>query len=234
MRIDRQPPLRRLASRFRSHQRLLGAAFARLAAFLAIAAITPDSPETVDVVAAAADIAGGHVIAADDLMTRQLPAHIAAETPRATSEELIGRVTTGPIAMAELMTTTRVVGPALLDQINKEGSPSGDVVAAPVRLADPSQAQLLHAGDRIDVLAARPTDSGGQKASTVAVDVAVLSVPSQTKESSTGGLMAGSGTPVGTGSNNLVLVAVDRGTAIDLAAAATRSQLSVVLKRSTL
>lgn len=203
---------------------------AGLAVFVTISAVRPTPVATTEVVVAAVDLGPGHVIKEADLGRARWPSASVDGLPIASEVQLVGRATTGPITAAEPITTTRVVGPQLLDQVNATASAHAELVAAPVRLADPAQAQLLTAGDVIDVLAARPADGGGQKASTIAVDVPVLSVPARNRDSGSTDFLSGPSASLGNGSGTLIVVAVDRATAIDLAAAATRSQLSVVLK----
>ena len=88
------------------------------------------------------------------------------------------------------------------------------LVAAPVRLADPETLALLHAGDRVDVLAT-PTSSEAvvRSATTVAANVQVLAVPA-VDDSADGGLVVLAATPA---------------TAARLAAAAVGSRLSVTV-----
>ncbi|MDP9183416.1 MAG: RcpC/CpaB family pilus assembly protein, partial [Actinomycetota bacterium] len=86
---------------------------------------------------------------------------------------------------------------------------------APVRLADTATVALLHAGDRVDVLAA-PTSSEGAATSavTVAAGVQVLAVPGGEDTDGQGGLVVLAATPA---------------TAARLAAAAVGSRLSVTV-----
>jgi Flp pilus assembly protein CpaB len=88
-------------------------------------------------------------------------------------------------------------------------------VAAPVRLADSATVALLHAGDRVDVLAA-PTSSDGpvSSATTVARALQVLAVPAVGDADAEGGLIVLAATPA---------------TAARLAAAAVGARLSVTV-----
>ncbi|MGI8538054.1 MAG: hypothetical protein ACR2K2_16610, partial [Mycobacteriales bacterium] len=85
-------------------------------------------------------------------------------------------------------------------------------VAVPVRVAEPAVAALVQAGDRVDLLAAAP--EGGPAAAIIAAGVRVLSVP-----------ILGDDPAEGT----LLVVAVSRSTATQLAAAAVSSRLSLVV-----
>jgi len=136
------------------------------------------------------------------------------------------------LASGELVSESRLVGPGLLEIANiASTTESGSIVAAPVRLADPGQASLVRPGDLVDVLAARAIDGGGQLATLVAADAIVITVPGDEQASDGSGLMsAGDGAGSSFDGGQLIVLAVDESTATDLAAAATRSQLSVVLK----
>jgi Flp pilus assembly protein CpaB len=87
------------------------------------------------------------------------------------------------------------------------------LVAAPVRLADPATAGLLHAGDRVDVLAVR-TNEPQAVAATVASGLSVLAVPAPGESDPDGALVVLAATPE---------------TAARLAAAAVGSRLSITV-----
>jgi Flp pilus assembly protein CpaB len=111
----------------------------------------------------------------------------------------------------EPVTDVRLLGPGLADALGP------GLVETPVRLADPAMAALLHAGDRVDVLAA-PADPGNGGATTVAAaDVRVLAVPVPGDDAA--GLTQGA----------LVVLATSRRTALVLAAAAVGDRLSVLV-----
>ena len=119
----------------------------------------------------------------------------------------LGRVLAGPVRRGEALTDVRLLGAGLL--IRGRG-----LVAVPVRLADSATAYLLHAGDRVDVLAV-PTDSPRQSSAvTVAASLEVLAVPSP-----------GQSDPDGA----LVILAATPATAARLAAAAVGSRLSITV-----
>jgi hypothetical protein len=66
-------------------------------------------------------------------------------------------------------TDVRLLGAGLVEDIG--------TVAAPVRLADPATAALLHAGDHVDVLATPSEATPATTATTIARDLRVLAVP---------------------------------------------------------
>ncbi|MFE6285839.1 hypothetical protein [Streptomyces sp. NPDC057877] len=85
------------------------------------------------------------------------------------------------------------------------------LVTAPVRIADAATARLLRPGDRVDVIAAEETATGGE-ARVVARGAVVRKVPADP-------------TPEGA----LVLLSVPRSQAADLAGASTTARLAVTL-----
>ncbi|MGW0615509.1 hypothetical protein [Streptomyces sp. NPDC002788] len=87
-------------------------------------------------------------------------------------------------------------------------------VAAPVRIADAATVRLLRPGDRVDVIAAEETATGGD-ARVVARGARVTKVPEPLEGASDGGA--------------LVVLSVPRGTAARLAGASTTGQLAVTL-----
>lgn len=117
----------------------------------------------------------------------------------------VGHAVAGPVRRGEPLTDVRLLG---------AGLPTGGagIVATPVRLADPATASLLHAGDRVDVLAAA-TDATGPPgpATTVASGPTVLAVPAPGESD---------------GAGALVVLAATLGLADRLAAAVVRSRLS--------
>jgi hypothetical protein len=90
-------------------------------------------------------------------------------------------------------------------------------VLAPVRIGDAASVDLLRVGDRVTVLAADP--QADAEAVTVADTVPVIAVPPRRRSDSS--LASGA----------LVVLAVDATTARELAGAAARSLLSVVVVR---
>jgi hypothetical protein len=119
-------------------------------------------------------------------------------------------VTVGPVRAGEPLTDVRLLGESLLDRY--PGS-----VLAPVRIGDAASVDLLRVGDRVTVLAADP--QADAEAVTVADTVPVIAVPPRRRSDSS--LASGA----------LVVLAVDATTARELAGAAARSLLSVVVVR---
>ena len=116
-----------------------------------------------------------------------------------------------------MLTAGRFVGPALASGLGARGH-----VAAPVRLADPDVAALLHAGDLVDVIVAGGADSKAVSASVVAPSARVVTVVRAFAEESLGSISGPAG-------GALVVLDVPRGQALELARAAALGPLSVLL-----
>jgi Flp pilus assembly protein CpaB len=202
-------------------------AAAALACLALVLALRPPStathglePATVPVVVATADLAAGTVLRSGTVTTVDLPAELAPAGAAAGPDELTGRVLAAPVRAGEPVTDVRVVGPGLWSQV-----PEGQV-AAPVRLADLAVATLLHAGDRVDVIAATgavDVDGGLPPVEVVAENALVLTAPAAgADDGSTIGVPDGSG---------LLVLAVPPDTAQRLAAAGAGGTLTVTLGR---
>ena len=163
----------------------------------------PAGPDPgVPVVTAAADLPAGTQLGTADLVVARLPS--APGGVVADPADLVGQTLAGPVRAGEPVTDVRLVGSGLTALL-----PAG-TVAAPVRTADAAVSALPRAGDRVDVLAS--TD-GDPRARVVAADALVLLAAP----------------PAGDPAAGLLLLAVDGGTAADLAATATTSTLTLSL-----
>lgn len=186
----------------RRHRALLAAALTAAAVATALPILAPPPVATTSVVAARHDLAPGQVLAATDLVSVAL-----ADAPDGAITDpsaVIGRSVAGPVRRGEPLTDVRLLGSGLVQGAGQ--------VAAPVRLADRASATLLHAGDRVDVLAV-PADGVAETARTVAAGLAVLSVPA-----------------VDDGDGALIVLATTPDVAARLAAAAVGSRLSVTVR----
>jgi Flp pilus assembly protein CpaB len=173
----------------------------------------PDGPPTVPVVVAGRDLPPGTVLTADVLRVVRFPATLQPRGRAPTPDGLEGRTLAAAVRAGEPITDLRVVGAGLTAQL-----PPGQVVA-PVRLADLAVAELLRAGDRVDVLA---SVSDGARAETVATSALVLAA--------TGTAAGGDGTAAADNTpGGLLLLAVDGPTAARLAAATASATLTVTL-----
>jgi pilus assembly protein CpaB len=190
----------------RRHRSIISAGFAAAAVAAALPVLAPAAAPTQVVVAASRDLAAGATVTAADVATADWPAKVAPSGAMTTVGEVVGRVLAGPVRQGEALTDVRLLGAALL--VRGRGT-----VATPVRLADPATAGLLHAGDRVDVLAVR-TDQPSTAAVVVASGLEVLAVPAVSESD---------------GEGALVILAATSATAARLAAAAVGYRLSVTL-----
>lgn len=197
-------PLRDLRRALARHRVLLACGLAAGSVAAGLHAVAPAPLPTVAVVAAARDLPGGTVLAADDLVRVELPEQLAPPAALHDPDAAVGRLVAGPVRAGEALTDVRLLGAALL--------PAGPEVAAPVRVAEPATAALVRAGDVVDVLSASP--DGGASATTVVSAVRVLSVPLVADDAGEGALL---------------VVAAGRAAAARLAAAAVTGRLSVVV-----
>lgn len=168
------------------------------------------TPETTPVVVAAADLPPGTVLTGGTLRLAELPPGAVPAGTVTALEDLSGRVLAGPVRRGEPVTDVRLVGPGLTALLTP------GQVAAPLRLADLGIAGLVHAGDRVDVLATAP----GAAAAEVVAPAALVLAPSVASADDAGTAPAADG---------LLLLAVDEATGARLAAAATSGTLSVTL-----
>lgn len=189
-----------------------GATAAAVASALQVLAPQPEAGRPV--VVAARDVPAGAALQRADLTLAARPPGELPEAAVARVDDAVGRVVSAPLTAREVLTDSRLVGPGLL-----LGQPPS-AVAAPVRVADPAAAALLHAGSRVDVLVAV---EGARRARTVARGATVLARP---QASEAGHLLA----PDDASSGGLVLLAVDDSTAAALAQSAAAGPLSVVLR----
>lgn len=175
---------------------------------VALQAAEPDPATTVPVLTASRDLPGGTTLIADDVRTAEVPPDLVPSGALASSDAAVGRVLAGPVRAGEPLTDVRLVGPDLL------AGWGDDLVATPVRIADPGVLDLVQPGDVIDLLAA-PT-AGGQT-EVAAAGVPVLAVPEQSDQP-----MLAEGA--------LLMVAATGDQAAVLANAAVMSRLSIALR----
>lgn len=200
---------RELRRTLRARRRPLAAIFAALAVVAAVQAARPDPPETQAVVTAAVDLRAGDVLEPSDVAVVQVELALVPEGALDASDPPYGRSLAAPVRAGEPLTDVRLVQAELLT-----GFDPGTVLTT-VRVFDPAAATLLEPGDRVDVVGSDPR--GGLTAEVVAYDAAVV-IPPTADDAST----LGDGAPV--------VVAVDHSTALALAEAAVRQQLTVLLR----
>lgn len=194
------------------HRRLIAAGLAALAVALTIASLEPPQADTVAVLSAARDIAGGHLVTESDLVMRALPKSVVPDGALLDPATAIGRLVAGPVRRGEPLTDVRLVGPSLVAAFGV------GVVATPVRVQDAGALSLLHAGDHIDVLATPAASDGASAlAVVVALNVSVVAVPAQLGASAYD-------------EGGLVILATTSEQARALATAAGADRLSIVVR----
>ena len=190
------------------HRRMLAAAAAGLAVYFALSAVTAE-PDGRAVVLAGRDLDSGVRLRASDVRATTLPRAAVPAGAALDARDVVGRTTSGALRRGEVLTDRRTVRAGPLDGFGP------DRVLSVVRVTDPSVLALLHAGDRVDVVAVRGDDS--PKASRVARGAIVVTVPRQRSTFS-------EGAPVG--------LAVTHRVALDLAERTLDSRLAVVVAQA--
>lgn len=182
-----------------SRRRPVVAALLTFAVVLALSAIAGRHSPTTSVVVMARDVAAGTSLTSDDVTLAELADELVPSTAVKNVDDVIGRVTTGPLAQHEVLTSTKVVS------ANSAGS-----MAVPIRLADPRVAALLRPGDVVDVVASLSGDGQVRPAQLLAAGVRVVTVQSDREA-------------------GLIVVTADENTAPLLAGAVDGPALSVVI-----
>lgn len=173
--------LRRTVGR---HRRLFAAILAAAAMTLALTAVRPEPPPTVEVSVASGDLSAGASLRAADVDTVALPPTAVPSGAVTDPGELVGQVLAAPVRRGEPFTDVRLVNADTLSGYGK------GKVGAPVRIADAGIANLLRPGSVIDVLAVRTSaglDTEGP-AKVVAKNVRVVAIPN-TDDTPTGGVL---------------------------------------------
>ncbi|MEV6322446.1 SAF domain-containing protein [Nocardia sp. NPDC051787] len=190
-------------------RRLLAAVLAVLAAVLSLRG-DPDT-ETTTVVIAARELAPGRLLEPGDLRSAPREAGTLPAGAVADPAALVGATLTGAMRQGEVFTDLRVIGPRLA----AAATGARDARIVPIRLADTAVADILRAGDRVDVIGAE--DSNGpatRPARTLATDAAVILVSRPADERGA--------------AERVVLVAMDADHATTVAGASLRTALTVV------
>jgi Flp pilus assembly protein CpaB len=188
-------------------ERAVAATLTGIAVLAGLHVVRPTEGRLVGVLAAARPVAAGASLVAADLTTVRVPPRAVPVGALDAVDAAVGMTVAGPLGRGELLTTTRLLGPGLLDAV-APGS-----VATPVHIADPAAASLVRHGDRVDLLAV-PSDGG--RTVVVAADVLVLTTMGDTQ--------------VGLDDGALVVVAASPTVAAALASAAVTHHISLVLR----
>ncbi|WP_433758889.1 SAF domain-containing protein [Nocardia sp. CA-135398] len=190
-------------------RRLLAAALTALAIVLFLRG-DPGSARA-EVVVAGRDLPPGHLLEATDLRSTHLESGALPAGAVDDIAVLVGATLTGAMRTGEVFTDLRIVGPRLA----AVATGAGDARIVPIRLADTAVAEILRAGDRVDVIGAEEQGGPGTRpARLLAINAAVV-------------LVSGPGDRRGA-PERVVLVAMDAEHATAVAAASLRTALTVV------
>jgi Flp pilus assembly protein CpaB len=190
-------------------RRLLAVALVVLAGALALRPAGARETAEVGVVVAAKDLTPGGALSQADLAVRLLPTGAVPTGAFTSRDAVIGRVLAGPVRSGEPLTDVRLVGAA--DAALTTGDPTAATV--PIRLADPDVADLLRPGIRVNVVTLDPDHQGDPVLAENATVVTIRDTP------------PAQGQP-----GRLVLVALPRQFATQLAAASLRQPVTVTLR----
>lgn len=211
--LDRIPslPHQLRTPRFRRVVAALLVVCAALAAFRS----DPDRGSA-DVVVAVRDLTPGDVVEAADLRVDRVDVDARPSGALTAVVDASGHTVASPVRQGETITDVRLLGPRLAAAAI---GPDVDARIVPLRLADPELAELLRAGDAVDV-------------------VTVSGESSESSASAVGRILAADATVVlvsapGTGAarrEQLVLVALPADAATSVAAASLTEALTVTLR----
>ncbi|CAB4923937.1 unannotated protein [freshwater metagenome] len=186
-------------------------------------ALRPPAAESTTVLVARHDLVPGSVLLAGDIAVEPRPAESVPRDSLRLENAAIGHVVSFPVRAGEALSARHVLSSALLEAFGP------DTVATPMRLSDDAALALVQAGDVVDVIAARTSDTTDDSSSmVVASHVRVLVIASPPTASGGSGML-GSGGSTG-GMSPVLVIATTPAQALDLARAAVGSRLSLILR----
>lgn len=233
------------------HRRLLAAGLAAASVAVALHLLEPRPAPTTSVLAAAHDLPAGVHLTPSDVREIDLPSALVPAGALTARDPVGARMLAAPVRSGETLTDVRMLGPDLLAAQNDRagGVRSEPLVAAPVRIADPGALSVVRVGDQIDVLAAETDETQVHTTARTVVGAArILALPGAGDHGGrasglAGGALAGGSAEgvdgLGTASTapgavgadgGLVVLAVTRDVAAELARAAVTARLSLVLR----
>src|SRR5690625_3690458 len=149
----------------------MAAALIGVVVFGTLHVLQPPPPKTSTVIVAADDLSAGTVLAATDLRAVDVDPGIIPETGFDDIDEAVGKTLATPVPAGLFLTASALMGPGLYSSV-----PAG-TVATPVRFSDPELIQLLHPGDRINVLVTQHNQTESDTAEVVTRRALVLATP---------------------------------------------------------
>lgn len=210
------PRGRRLTGWLNRNRRLAVALLLCVAAGITVEQLTPAPDDAVGALAAARDLPAGKTLDRADLAVLNVPRRLLPGGSVSDDALLQGRQLAIALRQGQLISDSQLVGPGLL-----AGNPPG-FAAVPLRMADPSSAQLLSPGQLINVVLSG-TNSFEQPASSEVLAAAVP-VLWTSVQGGKGAQWLGDGETDG-----LVVVAADAQQSRRLAGASTQGKLFFVL-----
>jgi Flp pilus assembly protein CpaB len=172
--------------------------------------------ETTPVVVAARDLPAGHTLSPRDLAVARWPTRIRPTSATTDPHALIGRRLAGRVAAREALTSSRIVGRDLTYGL------AAGLAAVPVSVDDPHTADVVRAGDRIDLLATPRPDDVARAPSRAGSDPPVHTVTSRALVLA---VLPGTDT-----ADAALVLAVDAATAARIARDRSRQTFTVVLE----
>ncbi|MGB3771298.1 MAG: SAF domain-containing protein [Rhodococcus sp. (in: high G+C Gram-positive bacteria)] len=189
---------------------------AAMLVLLAVAATYRSDPSrsSTAVVVAATDLIPGAYVDAADVRTTHVDRSILADGALTSIDDAVGHTVAGPVRAGEVLTDARLLG----SRLAAATLGVDDARVVPIRLADPELADLLRAGDVVDVVRAGSDAGSGIPSGETAViaDRATVVMVSA----------AGSGMAR---REQIILVALRADAATDVAAASLSEALTVLL-----
>lgn len=170
---------------------------------------------TVPMLVAARDLPPGASLRPGDVRVVRTPASVRPPAALTAAEQVTGRVLAGAASRGEPVTRARLVG----RENSRLATGDPDAVAVPVRLADPEVASLLTPGAHVDVVTVAPED--GSRPVLLAADATVVTVRADEPD----GAMQTGARP-----GRLVVIAVPRGSATQLASVSLGQPVAVTLR----
>ncbi|MCY0904385.1 Flp pilus assembly protein CpaB [Arthrobacter sp. H14-L1] len=212
-----QPTWRhRIMRLVRRRRRFIAALLLCAATAVAVQQLAPAPVDTVVIVVAARDLAGGAMLGAADLALQRLPQDAVPAAAFRSQDSVAGRQLSGPLRKGQVLTDAALLGSGLLI-----GTPTGSQ-AVPIRLADAATVALINPGQLVNVVLS--TSTGLDQ--TAVNQVLAEAVPVLWKPPVTG--LSQDLLP-GKEADGLVVVAATGDQAVKLAGASARGKLFLVL-----
>jgi pilus assembly protein CpaB len=200
-------PSRRLHGwpRWLAMRRIAALVLVLAAAVLAVRPARRGADPTVPVLVAARDLPPGMTLRASDVTVSRQPPSARPASALTAPSQVTGRVLASATTAGEPLTRARLVGP----ENSRLAAGDPNAAAVPFRLADPAVADLLTPGVRVDVVTVAPSSTDPV---VLATNATVLTIRQADDDA------------------NLVVIALPREEATQVAAAALNQPVAVTLR----